>query len=97
MPLEELADKKVPEKPKGPVNESGGDHEARVESPTNDPPQRIPTLVVEPVPELIEAVPSQELSDSVIEVGVKLVDHALVAQDAEETSDERQNVNQEED
>ena len=37
---------------------------------------------------------SQEQSRSVVEVGIELVDHALVAEDAEEADDEGEEVHQ---
>lgn len=82
---------------KGPVNEGSGDHETRIQGSTDDPAEWIPALGIEPVPKFVKALLSQILSNSVIEVGIKLVDHALVTKHTEQTGNERQNVNQEED
>lgn len=77
-----------------PVDDGGGDHEARVEGPTDDAAKRVPALGVEPVPELVEALLGEEESGSVVEVGVEFVDHGLVAENAEQSGDEGQEVDE---
>lgn len=80
------------EESESPVDEGGGDHEARVEGPANDPTQRVPALRIEPVPEVVESLVSQEECSTVIEIGIELVDHGLVAKHAEKASDECQDI-----
>lgn len=82
------------EEAEGPVDEGGGDHEARVESAADDATQRVPALGVEPVPEVVEAVLGEVEGSTVIEVGIELVDHGLVAEDAEEAGDEGEEVDE---
>lgn len=87
----------IPEEPNCPVHEGSGNHEARVKRAADDPTERVPTLGIKPVPELIEALLGEEEGGPVIEVGIELVDHALVPQNAEEARDEGQNVHQAQD
>ena len=61
----------------------------RVDGPSDDPAQRVPCSVVKPVMEAVEAFLCQELGCSEVEVGVKLVDHALEAQHGEQSRGER--------
>lgn len=82
------------QKAQEPVNESRGDHETGVKRPTDDAAERVPALGVEPVPELVKAFLGQELGDPVIEVWIKLMDHGFVTENAEETSDESQDVDE---
>ena len=65
----------------------------RVDSASDDPPQGVPGEVIKPVPELIEAVLGQELSHPVVEVGVKLVDDALILDDRKQAHTEGQGAN----
>lgn len=76
------------------VEQRGGDHEAREERPADDAPERVPALGVEPVPELAEAVLGEEERGAVVEVGVELVDHGLVAEDGEEADGEGEHVDE---
>ena len=62
-----------------PVDERGRNHEARVQRAAHNAAQRVPALIVEPIPELVEPLLRQVERGAVIEVGVELVDHALVA------------------
>lgn len=54
----------------------------------------VPALGVKPVPELVETLLGQEEGRTVVKVGIELVDHGLIAENAEETSDESQDVHQ---
>ena len=38
------------------VDGTAGDHQPRIESATSDTPERVPCSIVEPVPELVEAI-----------------------------------------
>ena len=62
------------------VEDGGGDHEAGVDGAADDPAQRVPGPVVEPVVEGVETLVGQVLGRSVVEVGIELVNHGLVAQ-----------------
>lgn len=86
-----------PEEPQAPVQHGGGDHEARVEGAADNAAERVPALAVEPVPELVEPLLGQEQGGPVVEVRVELVDHGLVAEDAEEAGGEGQHVDEAED
>lgn len=86
-----------PEESEGPVDDGGGDHKARVEGAAHDAAERVPALIVEPVPKLVEALLGEEEGGSIVEVGVELVDHALVAEDAEEADGEGEDVDEGED
>lgn len=86
-----------PEEAQAPVEEGGGDHETGVEGAANDAAEGVPALGVEPVPEVVEAVLGEVQGCPVVEVGVELVDHALVAEDAEEAGDEGEDVDEAED
>lgn len=79
------------------VEEGGGEHEAGVEGAADDAAERVPGLEIEPVPELLEAVADEVESGAVVEVGVELVDHGLVAEDAEEADGEGEDIDEEED
>lgn len=76
------------EEPQRPVDQSGGYHETGVKRAADDPTERVPGLGIEPVPELVEAFLREEERGSVVEIGIELVDHGFVAEDAEEASDE---------
>lgn len=82
------------EEAEDPVDEDGSDHEARVERAANDPAERVPTLGVEPVPELVEAIAGEEEGGAVVEVRIELMDHGLVAEDAEEANGEGEHVDE---
>ncbi len=60
-------------------------HAYWVDGATNNSTQRIPRSVVKPIPKVIEALLGQELRDAVVEVWIKLVYHAFVLYDREET------------
>ena len=51
-------------------------------------PNRIPGHRVEPVPEFHESIMSEITCSSVVEPGVEFVDHALIADNREDTDDE---------
>ena len=53
------------------------------------PSQWIPCPVVEPVVEGVEPLLGQVLGGAVVEVGIELVDHRLIAQDGEKPDGER--------
>lgn len=78
------------------VEERGGDHEAREERAPDDPAERVPALGVEPVPELGVAVLGEVERGAVVEVGVELVDHGLVAEHGEEAHGEGEHVDERE-
>lgn len=80
------------EESESPVDEGGGDHEAGVEGAADDPAEGVPALGVEPVPEVVEALLGQVEGSAVIEIGIELVDHGLVAKDAEEARNEGEDV-----
>ncbi|XP_021818499.1 uncharacterized protein LOC110760526 [Prunus avium] len=75
-----------------PVDEGGGDHEVRVKGADDDPAEGVLALGVEPVPEVVEALLGQVKGSAVIEIGIELVDHGLVAKDAEEAHNEGEDV-----
>lgn len=60
-------------------------HAYWVDGATNNSTQRIPCSIVKPIPKVIEALLGQELRDAVVEVWIKLVYHAFVLYDREET------------
>jgi len=60
-------------------------HAYWVDGATNNSTQRIPCSIVKPIPKVIEALLGQELRDAVVEVWIKLVYHAFVLDDREET------------
>ena len=60
-----------------------------VDGPSDDPPEGVPCSVVKPVVEAVEAFLGQELGRSEVEVGIKLVDHALETQYRKQSSGER--------
>ncbi len=68
---------------------SRGDHEPGVDGAADDPPQRIPSAIVKPIVKAVEALVGQILGGPVIEVGIELVNHGLVAKHGEETDGER--------
>jgi len=76
------------------VEQCGGHHETREERAPDDAAERVPALGVEPVPELAEAVLGEEERGAVVEVGVELVDHGLVAEDGEEADGEGEHVDE---
>lgn len=82
------------EETEGAVDEGSGDHEAGVESAADDATEGIPALRVEPVPELIKAVAGEEKGGAIVEIGVELVDHGLVAKNAEEADGECKDVDE---
>ena len=57
-----------------------------VDGSPNDAAQRVPGAVVKPVVKVVEALLGQEASRAVVEVRIKLVDHALKPQHREQTS-----------
>ena len=61
----------------------------RVDGPSNDPAEGVPCSVVKPVVEAVEAFLGQKLGCSEVEVGIKLVDHALETQHGKQSSGER--------
>jgi len=61
------------------VDGGSGEHEARVKRAADDAAERVPGLGVEPVPELGEAIAREEERGAVVEVGIELVDHGLIA------------------
>eukprot|EP01139_Manchomonas_bermudensis_P019207 Amastigsp_a676506_166.p2 type:complete len:286 gc:universal Amastigsp_a676506_166:884-27(-) len=63
----------------------GGHHEAGVDRPADDTAERIPRSRIEPVVEVVEPVLDKVLRRAVVEVGIELVDDALVAQNGKET------------
>ena len=72
-----------------PVDGGRGHHQARVDGPADDPAQRVPGAIVEPVVEGVEALLGEEPGRPVVEVGVELVDHGLVAQHGEQPDGKR--------
>lgn len=76
------------------VEQRGGDHEAREEGAADDAAERVPALEIEPVPELAESMVGEEERGAVVEVGIELVDHGLVAEHGEEADDEREHVDE---
>lgn len=52
------------------VEDTAGDHEARVQSTTGNSTQRVPCSVIEPVPEVVKAVRNEVLGSSEVEPGV---------------------------
>eukprot|EP00053_Salpingoeca_punica_P010929 m.97584 g.97584 ORF g.97584 m.97584 type:complete len:573 (+) comp15536_c0_seq2:800-2518(+) len=78
-------------------DERGGDHEARVDGAADDAAERVPGAVVKPVVEVVEALLHQVLRGAVVEVRVKLVDHALVADDGKEAAGKGQQAGQRKD
>jgi hypothetical protein len=77
-----------------PVNDGGGDHETRVECTADDATKRVRAIGIEPVPKLVEAILCEVESGAVIEVGIELMDHGLVAENAEEASDESEDIDE---
>ena len=55
------------------VYDAAGDHQARVERATGDASQGVPCAVVEPIPEVVEAVLDEVLGRSKVEPGIDLV------------------------
>jgi hypothetical protein len=76
------------------VEQRRGDHEAREECSAHDASEWVPALGVEPVPELAEAILGEEERGAVVEVGIELVDHGLVAEDGEEADGEGEHVDE---
>lgn len=62
-----------------------GYHQPRINSASNNPAQRIPRPIIEPVVEVVEALLGQEPRGTVVEVRVKLMDHTLESQHGEQT------------
>lgn len=83
-----------PEDLQGPINQRGSDHKTGIESAPDDPTKRVPALTIEPIPELVKPLLGKENGGPVIEVGIELVDHGLVAEDAEQASDEGEDVDE---
>ena len=54
----------------------------------NDPSERIPSKVIEPVPEFIESFFSKELASSEVEVRIELVDNRFITNHGEEAYEE---------
>ena len=79
------------------VERRGGEHKTGVEGSADDASEWVPALRVEPVPERGEAVLGEVEGGAVVEVRVELVDHGLVAEDAEEARDEGEDVDEGED
>ncbi|PQP98996.1 hypothetical protein Pyn_00379 [Prunus yedoensis var. nudiflora] len=80
------------EEAESPVDEGGGDHEAGVEGVADDPAEGVLALTVKLVPEVVEALLGQVEGSAVIEIGIELVVHGLVAKDAEEARNEGEDV-----
>ena len=76
------------------VEQRGGDHQPGEERAPDDAAERVPALVVEPVPELGVAVLREVERGAVVEVGVELVDHGLVAEHGEEAHGEGEHVDE---
>mmetsp|Transcript_5600 Transcript_5600/g.8553 ORF Transcript_5600/g.8553 Transcript_5600/m.8553 type:complete len:219 (+) Transcript_5600:1768-2424(+) len=72
-------------------------HQSGIHGSTDISSERPPRAVVKPVVEVVEALRHQIFRRAKVEVGVKLVDHALVSQNGKETgrkcqdADEQQN------
>ena len=60
----------------------------RVDGPPNDPAERVPCSVIEPVVEAVEALLGQELGRSEVEVRIKLVNDTLKPQHSEQPGGE---------
>ena len=65
------------------VENGGRDHQTRIDGATNDPSQRIPSSVVEPIVKLVKSFISQKFGCAVVEVGIKLVNHHLIPEHRE--------------
>ena len=50
----------------------------RVDGASDNTAQRVPGVLIEPVPEVVEALAGQEARDAIVEVWIKLVDHAFI-------------------
>lgn len=72
------------------VERGGCDHKTRVYSTTNDPAERVPGPIVEPVVETVEPVFSQVLGRPVVEVGIELVDDTLESENRKQPGGERE-------
>ncbi|KAI8021871.1 hypothetical protein LOK49_LG03G03142 [Camellia lanceoleosa] len=70
------------EEVKRPVDKSDSDHKTRVMSAIDDATQRVPPLKVKLVPQLVKTLLGQEQSGPIIKVGIELMDHPLLAEDA---------------
>ncbi|CAB4308651.1 unnamed protein product [Prunus armeniaca] len=82
------------EESEGLVDEGGGDHEAGVEGAVDDSGEGVPALGVELVPEVVEALLGKVEGSVVIEIGIELMDHGLVAKDVEKPRNEGEDVEQ---
>lgn len=70
-------------------NGATGDHEPRVQSTTGDSSQRVPSSVVEPIEELVEAVCDEVFGGSEVEPWVEFMDDTLEPDDGEQTGRDR--------
>ncbi len=66
------------------VEDRRGHHQTRVDGASDNSAQWIPSTVVEPIMERVEALVREELSRPVVEVRIEFVDHDLVPEDGEE-------------
>ena len=71
------------------VDEGGRDHEPRIDGAADDAAERIPCAVIKPVVEVEETFLNKVLGGAVVEVGVKLVDHALKPDHSKQSRQER--------
>ena len=55
------------------VDDTGSDHETRVDGATNNTTQWVPSSVIKPVVKVVETLLCQVFSCAVVEVGIKLV------------------------
>mmetsp|Transcript_1509 Transcript_1509/g.4481 ORF Transcript_1509/g.4481 Transcript_1509/m.4481 type:complete len:242 (-) Transcript_1509:450-1175(-) len=60
---------------------SRGEDDTWVDSASDDTAQRVPGVLVKPIPKVCETLPCEERGDAVIEVWIKLVNHRLVLDD----------------
>ena len=65
------------------VNDGRSDHQPRIDGATNDPSQRIPSSVVEPIVKLVKSFVGQKFGCTVIEVRIELVNHHLIPEHRE--------------
>lgn len=65
----------------------------RINCPPDDSSQRIPRSIVKPIVKVVEPFVGQKLCRPIVEVRIKLVDHALIAQHRKQTDGKRCNGN----
>jgi len=68
------------------VDDAGRDHEAWVERPACNTAERVPCAIIEPIPEVVEAIVDQVLRCSEVEPRIELMNDALESYDREQSA-----------